>query len=331
VDFKYGKLVSKEFIIDKLQWDKNNWMKKISWKIAKNAKQKINTCPICNTKQSTKFFGWYGYSYLRCKKCELIYANRRLTEEKSLSFYSDDKDSKADYDADYIYTNKKYLKEREIIIKPKIDFIKKYSKGKKWLDIGSADGAAIQVLKKLKFDALGLEISPRSVNFAKKYRNVELIPQPLEEFAKENTKKWNVVSIIGVMDIIPNPMNILKTSHDLLAKNGIIAINVPNYESVSTAVQMNIKEPDRHLGNDIMRAYSLKSLKFALNKAGFETVGVWYFGMDTIELIRYIRTLNKKFENSEIDKILCSKINELQKVFDESHLGDQILIVGRKK
>ena len=36
------------------------------------------------------------------------------------------------------------------------------------------------------------------------------------------------------MDIIPNPMNILKTSHDLLAKNGIIAINVPNYESVST-------------------------------------------------------------------------------------------------
>ena len=83
MDFRYGKLVSKEFIIDKLQWDKNNWMKKISWKIAKNAKQKITTCPICNTKPSKKFFGWYGYSYLRCKKCELIYANRRLTEEKS--------------------------------------------------------------------------------------------------------------------------------------------------------------------------------------------------------------------------------------------------------
>ncbi len=327
MDFKYGKLVSKEFITDKLEWDKDNYYKKISRKIAKNAKQKIDKCPICNSKDSKKFFGWYGYAYLRCKKCELIYANRRLTEEKSLSFYSEDKD----YDADYIYTNKKYLKEREKIIKPKIDFIRKYSKGKKWLDVGSADGASIQVLKKLKFDALGIEISQRSVKFAQKYRKVKLYPKPLEEFAKENTKKWNVVSIIGVMDIIPNPMEILKTSNELLAKNGIIAINVPNYESVSSAVQMLIKEPDRHLGTDIMRAYSLKSLKFALNKTGFEPIGVWFFGMDTIELIRFIRTSNKKFENSEIDKILCSKINELQHVFDQAHLGDQILIIGRKK
>jgi len=327
MDFKYGKEVSNEFLEDKLEWDKDNHQKKISWIIGKNAKQKILQCPICNSKKAKNFFGWYGYSYMKCQKCDLLYANRRLTHEDSISFYSNDDD----YNAGYIYTSKKYLKEREKIVKPKIEFVKKYVKGKNWLDVGSADGATIQVLNKLGFNALGLEISKESRDFAKKYRKIELSPKPLEEFKKENTQKWNVISIFGVMDVIPNPLEILKISNSLLDKNGIITLNVPNYDSVSTAVQMHIKEPDRHLGNDVMRAYNLKSLKFALNKAGFDTVGVWYFGMDFLELLRYIRTLSKKFINSEIDMILRSKINELQEVFDRSHMGDQILIVGRKR
>ena len=327
MEFTYGKKVSNEFLDDKLDWDKDDFWKKVSWKIGKNAKQKINQCPICDSKSAKKFFGWYGYSYMQCKKCSLIYANRRLTHEDSISFYSDD----ADYDAGYIYTSKKYLKEREKIIKPKIEFIKKYAKGKNWLDIGSADGAAIQVLNKLGFNALGIEISKKSRDFAKKYRKIELYPNPIEQFKNENKRKWNVISIIGVMDVIPNPLEVLKISNSLLSKNGIIALNVPNYDSVSTAVQMHLKEPDRHLGNDIMRAYNLKSLKFALKRTGFDPIGVWYFGMDSIELLRYIRTLSKKFANSEIDKILRSKINEIQQIFDQSHLGDQILIVGRKR
>lgn len=327
MDFKYGKKVSSEFLEDKLEWDKDNYWKKVSWKIGKNAKQKIHQCPICNSKKASKFFGWYGYSYVQCSKCSLLYANRRLTHEESISFYSDDDD----YNADYIYTSKKYLKEREKIIQPKIDFIKKYVKGKNWLDIGSADGAAIQVLNKLGYKALGIEISKKSRDFSKKYRKIELYPKPLEEFEVENTKKWNAVSIIGVMDVIPNPFEILKISNRLLDKNGIIALNVPNYDSVSTAVQMMLKEPDRHLGNDIMRAYNLKSLKFGLRKAGFEPIAAWYFGMDSIELLRYIRQLNKKFINSKIDKILRLKINEIQQVFDEAQLGDQILIIGRKR
>lgn len=122
MEFRYGKDVSIEFLKDKLEWDKDNHWKKVSWKIGKNAKQRIKQCPICGSKSAKKFFGWYGYSYMRCSRCDLIYANRRLTHEESLTFYSEDKD----YDADYIYTSKKYLKERERIFKPKADFIKKY-------------------------------------------------------------------------------------------------------------------------------------------------------------------------------------------------------------
>ena len=62
-----------------------------------------------------------------------------------------------------------------------------------------------------------------------------------------------------------------------------------------------------------MRAYSLNSLKFALNKAGFETVAVWYFGMDIIELIRYIRNLNKNLKIQKLIKFYVLKLMNYRK------------------
>ena len=56
MEFTYGKKVSNEFLDDKLDWDKDDFWKKVSWKIGKNAKQKINTKKVLQTNKQLDEF-----------------------------------------------------------------------------------------------------------------------------------------------------------------------------------------------------------------------------------------------------------------------------------
>jgi 2-polyprenyl-3-methyl-5-hydroxy-6-metoxy-1,4-benzoquinol methylase len=328
MDFIHGKVMSDEFIINKLSWDSDNAIKKATRKLVKIADIKINKCNICGETKSSKECSFYGINYLRCKKCSLVYSDKRWSPDKISLFYS----NKGKYISDKAYSDKKLRKIREKLNKPKIRFIKKYAKGKHWLDVGSADGSALLLIKKEGFTPTGIEINEQSRKFAKKYWNLDLYPKPLKNFFKENNKKFDVISFFGVLDLVPNPMEEIKIASKLLNKNGLIALSVPNFNSVSTYVQKLIKETDRHLiPETIFYLYTLKSLKFALQKAGFKPLSVWNFGMDSIEFMRYLRQNNKKFENSELDFVLRNNLNQIQRIFDDNLMGDQIFMIGKKK
>jgi 2-polyprenyl-3-methyl-5-hydroxy-6-metoxy-1,4-benzoquinol methylase len=326
LEFFYGKNVSDEFVNNKLNWDSDGSLKKRSRKLSKIADVKIKKCSLCGTTYSKKVCSFYGVNYHRCKKCDLVYSDRILSEKAMEKFYTDDKNYTAK-----AYTSKNLLKMREDLIKPKIKFVKKFVKGKKWLDIGSADGSAVKAIMDEGFTVLGTEISDRARDFAKKYRKINLYPKTLESLALENKTKWNAITFFGVIDIIPDPLSALKTSHKILAKNGIICIQVPNHDSISTKIQKLTTEPDRHLTPPIaIRQFTTKSLEYALKKSGFKPIATWIWGMDMIEFIKYLRRENSNFKNSEIDKFLTTNLNGLQYVFDSKNQGDSLLMIGRK-
>lgn len=327
MDFRLGKNVSQDFIENKLLWDEDAEIKKTAKKVSRTAKIKVKHCYLCGNSKSKKECSFYGINYLRCKNCSLVYADRRLSENQLQNYYEND----THYDATASYADKKLLRIREEVVKPKILFMKKYAKGKNWLDVGSADGSALSVIKKESFNPVGIELNESSRLFAKKHRNFDLYSKPLSDFVKENKLKFNVISFFGVIDLIPDPMNELKLANKLLNKNGIVGINVPNFDSVSTQVQKLITSPDRHLEpSSMLMQYNQKSLEFALKKSGFKPLATWYFGMDVIELLKFIRIKINHFENSEIDLTLRNHLNSIQTIFDTNHLGDQIFMIGRK-
>ena len=184
--FFYGKKVSDEFVNNKLNWDQDGSLKKRSRRLSKISDVRIKKCSLCGTSNSKMVCSFYGVNYLRCVKCDLVYSDRILSEEAMEKFYTSDKDytSKA-------YTSKNLLKMREDLIKPKIQFVKKFVKGKNWLDIGSADGSAVKAIMDEGFTVLGTEISQRARDFAKKYRKINLYPKTLESLALETKTKWN--------------------------------------------------------------------------------------------------------------------------------------------
>jgi len=327
MDFRYGKKISPDFIENKLRWDENNEIKKTARKLGRIARIKIRRCYLCGKSKSKKECNFYGVNYVRCKNCSLVYADKRLSKEQIYSYYKKD----THYDASAAYVNKKLIRIREEIIKPKIAFMKKYAKGKKWLDVGSADGSALTMIKKVGFEPLGIELNESSRIFAKKYHQIDLYSKPLSSFVKEKKNKFDVVSFFGVLNLVPNPMNELKITNKLLNKNGIVGVSVPNFDSISTLVQKQISQPARHLVPDSMlMQYNQLSLEFALKKSGFKPLVTWYFGMDMIELIKFIRNHVNGFVNSEIDIALRNYLNDIQVVFDNNRLGDQIFMIGKK-
>lgn len=323
----YGKNVSSDFIINKLNWDYDNKIKKIAKKTCKNATVKITKCDICSETRYSKIASFYGISYVKCNKCNLVYTKKRFSKEKTITFFSKD----TYYDPTAAYADKKFLKLKENLIKPKIKLMTKFSKGRDWLDVGSADGSAITIIKNLGFNGIGIEINKKSIEFAKKYRNILLYSKPIETFLKDTNKKFDLISFFGVLDLMPEPMKSLKTSNKLLKKGGIIGIQETNSDSISTFVQKMIKEPDRHMiPNKMIRMFNEKSLNFALKKTGFRPIACWFYGMDMIEFIKYLQRKDIHFKNSELREILINKLNELQKVFDNSKLSDEIFLIAKK-
>lgn len=325
MEFRFGKDASKQFIENKLKWDSKSYIK-IAKKFAKYSDLKQKSCYVCGGKKAKKVCSFYGINYLKCLKCSHIFADRRPSQKILTKYYT--------YDIDYssnAYANKKLLKLREELFIPKIKFIKKFVKGEKWLDVGSADGASTAVIMKEGYNCTGIEISEHSRRFAKKFRGLDLYPNSLDKFVKENKIKWDAISLFNVIEHITDPMNVLKISNELLKKNGIIVIEVPNYNSVSTYVQILAGVADRHLVpySHIMM-FTINSAKYALRKAGFKPLAMWMWGMDIIELLKWINKKEKKFLNSDLNRILCEKLNNLQRVLDEGELGDLFLMIGRK-
>ena len=104
--------------------------------------------------------------------------------------------------------------------------IKKQKKGKKILDVGTANGELIYFLNKKfrnKFDYTGIDISTKLIEFAKKN-------QPKIRFLKKNIndrsfkEKFDVVILLGVSGYYSDLRKLVNRSLNLLNKNGIIVL-----------------------------------------------------------------------------------------------------------
>jgi 2-polyprenyl-3-methyl-5-hydroxy-6-metoxy-1,4-benzoquinol methylase len=317
--------MSQEFIKTKLNWD-STYYEKTGKKLAKISKIIQKSCYVCSSRKSFIISNFFGINYRKCKVCNHVFAERRLSEQQLIKFYSENKTYMINP-----YLQKKLVNLRKEIFGPKIDFIKQFTNGKKWLDVGSGDGIAPYISKRKGFDVKGLELSNVSRIFAKKHLKLNLINKTLADFSHENHDKFNVISFFGVLEHIPDPVRELKLSNKLLKKNGLVAFSVPNYNSVSSYTQVLTQHPDRHLLPYLhIMLFTLNSAKYILKKSGFTPIAVWLWGMDMIEILKYMNSCDKKFSNSILSTILIDNLNSFQLILDQSKLSDEFLIIGKK-
>lgn len=158
---------------------------------------------------------------VRCSHCGLVYHNPRLDEDELGLIYSKlYRPEKPD--PDYLNDKSKKFEERAQWLKEKTG----QSTGA-ILDIGCAEGSSLLAFKKYGWDVFGVEPSESFSEFGRKELGFDIITG---FFSPEVFKgrKFDVISIIRVLEHISDPADLLAASKQKLKEGGYLFIEVPN-------------------------------------------------------------------------------------------------------
>ena len=144
-------------------------------------------------------------------------------------------------------------------------------KNKKILDVGSGGGFFLRRAKEKGWDVLGIEPSLTAAKYAEKYK----IPTIVDFFEKidfTKHKKFGAIHMNAVLEHSRSPNQILKISHDILEKKGMLIVEVPNeFNPLQLIAQKSLGKdewwvvPKEHLNY-----FNFNSLSKLLKRNGFE-------------------------------------------------------------
>ena len=135
-----------------------------------------------------------------------------------------------------------------------------------------------------------------------------------------------LVTFFGLLEYTPEPDRFLAAARRALGEVGLLVVEVPRIDCVGTTVQKTWPETiARHLDpTSHVNCFSDESLEIALDRAGFEPVAAWYFGMDAYELLVQLALRG----GAEVGKHLAEPILSLQQAFDAARLCDDIVVAA---
>jgi len=136
----------------------------------------------------------------------------------------------------------------------------------KLLDVGCGDGVWLAQMRDLGWDVVGLEPSPETAAIARSRFGLRVVPGFLEEGTLEG-ELFDAITLVHVIEHVPNPVELLARCWKLLATGGRIVLATPNLNAWAHKLFKNhwcSLDPPRHF-----TLFSGKSLRSAMEKAGF--------------------------------------------------------------
>jgi len=294
-------------------------------------------CPICACEACEIVAVVHGFRYQQCARCTHVYHPHEIPEKELRRFYAE-VTTEQPYSATYSEDPEAQEVRARSAAAPKVDHIVSFLREaptagtKSWLDVACGNGDVLGVAKSRGFAGQGIELSSTLAEIARRAHGIPVFEGTLLEYVEGNrTTRFDVVTFVGVLDLLATPSRYLEAASRLTREGGLLAVNVPHYNSLSAAIQKSYADTTtRFAFPNAFHLFTERSLTEAVARQGFEPLGVWFYGMDVYELINNLSLESVRFRHSEARNILISLVNELQGVVDEHHLSDEILMVARR-
>jgi SAM-dependent methyltransferase len=141
------------------------------------------------------------------------------------------------------------------------------------LEIGCAHGGFVALLRWAGFDALGLELSPWVVQFARQTFDVPILLGPIENQALPE-QSLDAIVLNDVVEHLPDPLATLSHCAKLLKNDGILVVQMPCYPEGATFEEMQARQ-DRFLEQMVGKAhqhlhlFSKRSARRLFDRLGF--------------------------------------------------------------
>jgi 2-polyprenyl-3-methyl-5-hydroxy-6-metoxy-1,4-benzoquinol methylase len=271
----------------------------------------MTKCILCNSTIFNELFSGKNWKVLKCVKCGLVKVER--TEENvSYDFYH--------RDSDY----KKLEDHFRNIFQKRVNLVKRFTHAKgKVLEIGCSNGTMLDIFAKDGWETWGVEPSENAEYAIDKGHKVM---QTVFEKVNFQTK-FDLIIMNHTLEHIENPLVVLKKAYDLLEKDGIILIDVPNFDSLSSNISGKYWQHLLPLEHNFQ--FTKESLTKLFEKTGFKVIrwesrsGIFEFADPLKELNDSLLGLKKRFITHIINlpyDIVATAINK----------GDSMTLIGKK-
>jgi 2-polyprenyl-3-methyl-5-hydroxy-6-metoxy-1,4-benzoquinol methylase len=222
-------------------------------------------------------------------------------------------------DANYYYDYEANKNAYQKGFRTKLDVLSRYcAEKRKLLDVGAAYGFFMEEAARYGFEPYGIELSHAAARYASRYGSV--FEKPLQSIETEH--RFSAITFIDSLEHFEDPVAGLLKASELLEVGGIIAVMVPNIDSLFARVvgsRWHLLLPEEHLFY-----FTPKSMRLVLQKTGFDLVhlGTGGYGRSLAEIARVI------FRGRELPLRAAETL--LRKITFEVNLGD-IFAVARKQ
>lgn len=226
-------------------------------------------CNLCGSRSAKQLFIKNGCHIVKCLKCSLVYVYPQPSKEFLKEYYTKqmfNRGNKYDYN---IKKGKPIYSERTNDI-DKVNYVRKFQKKGKLLDVGCAKGFFV-FLAKRAFDASGVEYSGSAVKTARKL-GLNVVEGEIQDV---KNGKYDVITMWDVIEHVKDPSSTLKQANTLLKKNGYLFITTGDSNSLIAKASLKnwtLMNPPGHL-----YYFSKETIKQLLAKQGFDVVEIKYF------------------------------------------------------
>ncbi|MBL7196737.1 MAG: class I SAM-dependent methyltransferase [Candidatus Omnitrophica bacterium] len=290
-------------------------------KIRKDICEYIN-CYLCGRDNTELLFEKEGFDFVRCKACDLVYVNPRLSSQKVLKFYNS---KRYEYQfKNLLIKSAKYRQER--LYSERLDYIGSYMRTGKLLDVGCAAGHFVESAIRRNWDAYGVEVSKYAVEYARNRLKLKKIFNDTLIDIKFPSDYFDAVTCWDMLEHLTEPVANLREIHRILKSKGMIFIIVPNFDSAE--VMLFGKDCDNIVADAHLIYFTPKTLQKMLEKAGFEVVFRETKGIDVDHAVFNIANVyNNKYDT----QFLKDKKEILQKIIDLAGKGNFLFMFAKKK
>jgi SAM-dependent methyltransferase len=227
---------------------------------------RTTSCALCGSRNSCFLFAapaQFGsdnriFSFVQCKKCGLIYLNPRPDNSELTMYYEMPAYRKGNRMLDLLAN----LLSHRLAARS----IAKFKPEGRVLDVGCGTGSFLLQMIEKGYEVYGQDISKTTCDILRSRVGAQCFDAPLEK-CNFRSGFFDIITLWHVLEHVEDPNTLLTEVHRILKPEGLLVIEVPNYNSIVVKL---FGRYSSFLGTPLhLYSFSVRTLEMILIKNGF--------------------------------------------------------------